>query len=385
VRLFAPPRRTEEERLLWSRDLRYIHRLARVIPAGRVIELETGGCLVAPATELTDEVAIQVARASRDPDYGLVDVDPRAPERDRYVVALAAAVQLSGVAARIGMAQSPQTVQTKLLDLFFALSQHAVHFQPIVSLADGGILEYECLFRPHVGPLPATISAIVEAAVETDRSVELDDFIVRATIDRIGQLSAASGRPASFAINVTPAALLDHRFEPRAVARLAAQAGLTPRRLTLEVTEQQAVADPRPLQRQVKALRRLGFGFAVDDAGAGYASFSLVAALRPSIIKIDRQIVRGVSRDDARQALVEAFVSFARRIGATLVAEGIERRADLLTLRQLGVAYGQGFLLGRPGPTLARPRPLASLLRSRQRESSPVSLPHLPLTASPGS
>ncbi len=97
------------------------------------------------------------------------------------------------------------------------------------------------------------------------------------------------------------------------------------------------MSDLGPLQRQVKALRRLGFGFAVDDAGAGYASFALVAALRPTIIKIDREITYGIAHDDAKQALVEAFVSFGRRISAKLVAEGIENRADLAKLRELGV------------------------------------------------
>jgi len=98
----------------------------------------------------------------------------------------------------------------------------------------------------------------------------------------------------------------------------------------------------------VKALRKLGFGFAVDDAGAGYASFTMIAALRPSIIKIDREIVNGIRLDDAKQALVEAFVSFGRRIGAQLVAEGIETRSDLATLVDLGVEFGQGFLFARP-------------------------------------
>jgi EAL domain-containing protein (putative c-di-GMP-specific phosphodiesterase class I) len=110
------------------------------------------------------------------------------------------------------------------------------------------------------------------------------------------------------------------------------------------------------MQRRVRALRRLGFGFAVDDAGAGYASFALIAALRPSVIKIDRDVVHGVSRNDAKQALIEAFVSFGRRIGAHLLAEGIERRADLAALESLGVELGQGYLLGRPAPEPKPPR-----------------------------
>ena len=126
-------------------------------------------------------------------------------------------------------------------------------------------------------------------------------------------------------------------------------AGLDPRQITIECTEQQSVSDIGALQRQVRTLRKMGFGFAVDDAGAGYASFALIAALRPTVIKIDRDIVHGIGHDDAKQALVEAFVSFGKRIGARLLAEGIERRADMFVLSTLGVDLGQGFLLGKAG------------------------------------
>ncbi len=99
--------------------------------------------------------------------------------------------------------------------------------------------------------------------------------------------------------------------------------------------------------------------------GAGYASFALIAALRPSIIKIDRDIVHGLNHDDAKKALVEAFVSFGRRIGAHLLAEGIERRADLATLKALGVELGQGYLLGKPAADPAPPRRLESRVKRK--------------------
>lgn len=158
------------------------------------------------------------------------------------------------------------------------------------------------------------------------------------------------------AINATPASLLDPRFESGAFAARVRAAGIEPHQVTVECTEQQAVADVGPLQQAVGALRRAGFGFAVDDAGAGYASFALIAALRPTVIKIDRDIVAGIARDDAKQALVEAFVSFGRRIGARLLAEGIERRADLALVKALGVVLGQGYLLGRPTERPEAPR-----------------------------
>jgi EAL domain-containing protein (putative c-di-GMP-specific phosphodiesterase class I) len=213
--------------------------------------------------------------------------------------------------------------------------------------------------------LPQSISAIVHAAIDTGRSVELDAFIVRLILERAGALERAGregGRPPlRLAVNLTPPSLLDERFEAKALATMIGDFGLSPRQITVECTEQQAVSDVGPLVRRVKALRRVGFGFAIDDAGAGYASFTLIAALRPSIIKIDREIAYGIARDDAKQALVEAFVSFGRRIGARLVAEGIEKRADLAMLTALGVHLGQGFLIGRPTYEPAAPRPMESL------------------------
>jgi EAL domain-containing protein (putative c-di-GMP-specific phosphodiesterase class I) len=363
VRFFQHRRQTDE-RLLWSRDIRFAKRLAEALPDARMLELDSGMAVIAPSGSLSDTFAAEVARLSRSPDYGLVSIDDRLPESDRYVVALAHAVQLSGLADRIGMAQSTQVVQTKTLDYFFNLrNRHAVQFQPIVELATGELHEYEALFRPEMPMLPQSISAIVQAAIDTNRSVELDRFIVRAILDRastIHEERATTGAPPlRVAINLTPASLLDPAFEARLLAETVRAVGLAPHQITLECTEQQAVSDVVPLKRQVKALRRLGFGFAVDDAGAGYASFALIAALRPTIIKIDRNIVAGIARDDAKQALVEAFVSFGRRIGARLLAEGIEKRADLRALSALNVELGQGYLIGKPATVPQPPRKAA--------------------------
>ncbi|MFI5225067.1 MAG: EAL domain-containing protein [Candidatus Limnocylindrales bacterium] len=366
MRFFTAPRRAEES-LLWSRDIRFVNMLAREMIDGRLLELESGTCLIAPADELTEARAAETARKSHSPEYGLVHVDSSIPEADRYLVALASAVQQSGIADRIGMGQSVAVAQTKMLDLFFRLS-HRVVFQPIVELATGDVHEYECLFRPEMPTLQTSISTMVEAAISTGRSVELDTFIVGRVLDRIGNLedyARAHDRPAHrYAINFTPSSLLSPSFTAQSFAAMVATRGLGNRQITLECTEQQSVSDVTPLTRQVKALRRLKFGFAVDDAGAGYASFTLIAALRPSIIKIDREIVHGIGdkKGDAKQALVEAFVSFGRRIGAQLVAEGIETRRELAMLHSLGVQFGQGYLLGRPAGEPALPRPIETLM-----------------------
>jgi EAL domain-containing protein (putative c-di-GMP-specific phosphodiesterase class I) len=366
LRFFTNPRRSFEERLLWSRDIRFAHRLASKALGVRVLELDSGAVVIGPSTVLTDSLASEVARESRRPEYGLVTIDADLPEADRYLMALSAAVQMSGLAERIGMAQTTQVVQTKTLDYFFSLrAMHGVAFQPIVDLSTGRLHEYECLFRPNMPMLPQSISAIVQAAIDTDRSIELDAFLISVILERAGELQARrqadGGDPLRLAVNVTPPSLLDPRFEAKAFATMVRAVGLSPRQVTLECTEQQAVADVVPLKRATKALRRAGFGFAVDDAGAGYASFALIAALRPTVIKIDRDIVAGIARDDAKQALVEAFVSFGRRIGAQLLAEGIEKRTDLAMVTALGVDLGQGYLLGRPAAEPAAPRSMDKL------------------------
>ncbi len=368
MRLLGTQRHRSDERLLWTRDVRFAHRLARAVAGARHVELDAGSCVIAPADRLTESRVQEIARSAHDPDYGLIAVDASLPPDERLLRAFSAAVQLSGIADRIGMARTTQIAQTKVLDHFFVLrSRHEVHFQPVVDLTTGRAHEHECLFRPCLPTLPTTIGAIVQAAIDTDRSVELDTYLVGRILERAAELADRAEDRLRLAINLTPASLLAPGFEAHALADRVRAAGLVPAQVTVECTEQQAVADVEPLRRRVKRLRRVGFGFAIDDAGAGYASFTLIAALRPSVIKIDRQIVTGVAVDDAKQALVESFVSFAQRIDARLIAEGIDRRRDLARLVDLGVELGQGYLLGRPAPEPRPPRRLDTLAPSLAR------------------
>jgi len=382
--LLGAKRDDVDERLLWCRDVRFAHRLLDALPDCRSYELDAGIVVIGPAAALTDARAVEIAAAVHSPAYGLVSLDPSLPEGERHLVALSAAVQQSGLAERIGMAQSSQMMQSKMLDYFFTLKNvHGLAYQPIVALSNGALVEYECLFRPEMPGLQTPIGSVVQAAVDTGRTIELDSFIVRIILTRVGALQTArraAGRvPVHVAINFTPASLLDSQFEASAFLAMVKAVGLRPHEVTLECTEQQAVPEIGPLVKQVKALRRLGFGFAIDDAGAGYASFSLIASLRPSVIKIDREIAFGIAHDDAKQALVEAFVSFGARIGAQLLAEGIERRADLATLTALGVDLGQGYLIGKPASEPNEPRQIETLrldatrqaIRRRVREVSP--------------
>src|SRR4029079_14907651 len=208
----------------------YVHQLADAVPGSRVLELDSGAVLIGPADTVTEGIANEVAEDWGDPEYGLVAIDLRLPETDRSLMALSMAVQASGLAERIGMARTTQVVQTKTLDYFFSLrTLHPVAFQPIVELSSGELHEYECLFRPEMPMLPQSISAIVQAAIDTGRSVELDVFIVQAILARVGDLErrrrALAQPPLRVAINLTPQSLLDARFESGALAAMVVAAG----------------------------------------------------------------------------------------------------------------------------------------------------------------
>jgi EAL domain-containing protein (putative c-di-GMP-specific phosphodiesterase class I) len=94
----------------------------------------------------------------------------------------------------------------------------------------------------------------------------------------------------------------------------------------------------------------LGVRWAIDDAGAGFASLRHVIELRPQEVKLDRGIVKRVDRDPIRQAIIAGLSHFASNAGCLLIAEGVETLAERDKLVELGVAYGQGYLFGGPEP-----------------------------------
>ena len=128
----------------------------------------------------------------------------------------------------------------------------------------------------------------------------------------------------------------------------------------MELTEETKVDDYPRLSRALEDLCLLGVRLAIDDTGAGFASFAHILKLAPDIIKLDRELTSGIDLDPVRAALATALVSFAAQIGAEIIAEGIETPTELEVLRNLGIHYGQGYLLCRPTSIDTIPSHLAS-------------------------
>lgn len=119
-------------------------------------------------------------------------------------------------------------------------------------------------------------------------------------------------------------------------------------RIVLEITEHDAVHQYDEIAETLKPYRAQGLKIAVDDAGAGYASFRHILNLQPDYIKLDMSLTHHIDTDPARRALAAALVHFSNETGCDLIAEGVENSEELSTLIELGIHKAQGFFLGRP-------------------------------------
>jgi EAL domain-containing protein (putative c-di-GMP-specific phosphodiesterase class I) len=227
----------------------------------------------------------------------------------------------------------------RVQDVVDGVSAPAIVFQPIVSLATSEVMGLEALSRFESQPrFPP--DAWFDWASLTGLGVELELAAVDAALRHVDELPAN----AFLSLNCAPATIQSPDLRIRLRDRL------PPERLVLELTEHAQIEDYEALRESLAPLRRAGVRFAVDDAGAGYASLRHILQLAPDVIKLDISLTRRIDASRAQLAMAAALVAFGRETGALLVAEGIEEEGELQTLLALGVELGQGYYLARPAP-----------------------------------
>lgn len=210
-----------------------------------------------------------------------------------------------------------------------------IALQPIVHTEDRHVRGFEALSRfPGNGWTPQQWFA--EARM-LGRGVELEASAITCALATLPRLPPE----ATLAVNASADALLSDTV-------LKALTGEHAGRLVVELTEHARIEDYDLLTDSLTALRASGARIAVDDAGSGWAGLEHILRLQPEVLKLDRALITGVDDHTGRQAMLEAMVGFANRMGAVLVAEGVETQAELACLRSLGVPYAQGYLLGSP-------------------------------------
>ncbi|WP_377704829.1 GGDEF domain-containing protein [Pseudoduganella sp. UC29_71] len=226
--------------------------------------------------------------------------------------------------------------------------------QPIARMQDGEIVAYEGLIRgPSDSPLHSPMN-LFKAARACGRTVEVEHLCRRVVLERFAELKL----PGKLFLNVSPECLLLQPDGTRGeTLQYIHQIGIHPDRVIIELTENQPTYDYELMREAVLHYRNMGFQIAIDDLGEGFSSLRLWSELRPEYVKIDMHFIQGINHDPVKLQFVRSIQEIADKSDTLVIAEGIETQAELLVLRDIGVAYGQGYHLGRPHSAPARALP----------------------------
>ncbi|ULL14459.1 GGDEF domain-containing protein [Paenibacillus sp. H1-7] len=254
-------------------------------------------------------------------------------------------------------------LRNEMLEILRNQSIHSV-YQPIISLKNGTVLGYEALTRgPENSPLHSPLTLFSYA--------EQEGMLYR--LDRLAREKAIHGaflarKNELLFINISAAILYDPLFVPGKTLEMLEAHGIQPGQIVFEITERSSIEDFSMAQKILEHYRHQGYRIAIDDAGAGYSSLQAIAELQPDFIKVDKSLIQDVYRSKTKEAIMESFVSFAQKLNIQIIAEGIERQEELLYLTRMGVHFGQGYLLGRPGTEKAvvAPELAESIIQQRK-------------------
>ena len=220
------------------------------------------------------------------------------------------------------------------------------HYQPIVNARDTSqVYAYEALVR-GLEPDGSLVfpGKMLTLARDADLLFQMD---LAARLSAVREASRL-GLTAPIFINFTPTAIYDPVFCLRSTVAAIAEANLPPDRVVFEIIESDHAPNANHLKSLIAYYRKEGFRVALDDLGAGFSSLNLIHQLRPDIMKLDMELIRGIHQDPYKASITEKLLELAQKLHILTVAEGIETPEELRWVRQHGVDFVQGYLIARP-------------------------------------
>jgi EAL domain-containing protein (putative c-di-GMP-specific phosphodiesterase class I) len=231
------------------------------------------------------------------------------------------------------------------LDAIIGGGEVVTLYQPILELRTFKVVGHEVFTRGPAGGPFEDAESLFALAERTGRLLDLER-LCRARA--LGSAHAHLKPGSKLFLNTTPPALTDPEVKGPDFVRLVEAHGLGCGDVVLEVTERVATEGRSAYQDVLRDLKREGFRIAIDDMGAGYSSLQSLVEVEPDYLKFDISLVRQIDRSLIKRSLLETLVGLSGRIGAQVIAEGIEEEAELTTLRDMGVPLGQGRHLAPP-------------------------------------
>jgi diguanylate cyclase (GGDEF)-like protein/PAS domain S-box-containing protein len=246
-----------------------------------------------------------------------------------------------------------QKLQSALRDNKFEL-----YYQPIIhahsSVSDGPGLEVFVRMETENGQPAAPPAEFIRAAERYRLMPLVDRWVVQAVLSALGRggMKLPPGR--SVAINISGQTLGDSEFL-EFVVDCFDHTGANPADICFEVTESAVVANLDHARRFIGVLHGMGCEFALDNFGSGLSSFSTLKTLPMDYLKIDGSFISNLAVDTVNQAMVGAMIELSRTLNFRVVAEHVEDQLSLDTVREMGIDFAQGFIIGRPQPLSMTP------------------------------
>ena len=233
------------------------------------------------------------------------------------------------------------------LDYIINNKQIKTVFQPIISLRDGSILGHEALSRITCESEIENTEMLFTIAEEHNRLWDLE-LLCRTTALEAAYKFMIPPYSKKLFINVNPNIMHYETFKKGFTKSFLMQYKIIPQNVIFEITERNVIKDMDSFKSTINHYKGQDYQIAIDDAGAGYSGLNLISEVNPNYIKLDMKLIRDVDSDRMKFALVKGMVEFSKVSNVFLIAEGIETYDELNTLVNLGVQYGQGYLIQKP-------------------------------------
>lgn len=149
-------------------------------------------------------------------------------------------------------------------------------------------------------------------------------------------------------INVEPDLVKADDFSTGYTMDLIKKAGFKPKDVVFEITERAAISNFDKFNKIINHYRKQNYLIAVDDVGTGYSGMSKIIRLEPDIIKLDIELIKNIHKNKYKKAIVKGFKTISDELDIMIIAEGIEKKEELETLKSIGIKHGQGYYLHRP-------------------------------------
>jgi diguanylate cyclase (GGDEF)-like protein/PAS domain S-box-containing protein len=229
-------------------------------------------------------------------------------------------------------------------------------FQPIVSIANGMVHDYEVLLRMTMDDGDIILpGGFMPAAERFGLMNHVDRWTVKQAMHKLANLHETDPG-IRFAINLSGLAFEDTELLGL-IHGVLQDTGLDPSQLTFEITESAAISNLTAATKFIYKLKDMGCEFALDDFGTGFSSFAYLKHLPVDKLKIDGSFVKGMAEARVDQAMVQSMNEIAHALGKKTIAEFVESEAILMLLHSYGVDFAQGHHLGKPRPTIDLPKP----------------------------